>query len=63
MVSVGCFGVRVSVMFRFIFVNYTFGSVWVAGWPPFGGGCPLGWRFVLIVFGLFVIFIYFPLWF
>ena len=35
-VSVGCFGVRVSVMFHFMFVHYTFGSVWVAEWPPFG---------------------------
>ena len=31
MVSVSCFGVRVSVMFqfRFMFVHYTFSSVWV----------------------------------
>ena len=31
MVSVGCFGVRVSVMFQFhfMFVHYTFSSVWV----------------------------------
>ena len=40
MVSVSCFGVRVSVMFHFMFVYYTFGSVWVAvwvaEWPPFG---------------------------
>ena len=36
MVSVSCFGVRVSVMFNFMFVHYTFGSVWVAEWPPFG---------------------------
>ena len=36
MVSVSCFGVRFSVMFRFMFVHYTFGSVWVAEWPPFG---------------------------
>ena len=28
-----------------------------------GNGCPLGQQFVLIVFCLFVIFIYFPLWF
>ena len=33
-VSVSCFGVRVSVMFRFMFVHYTFSSV--AEWPPFG---------------------------
>ena len=34
--SVGCFGVRVSVMFHFVFVRCNFGSVWVAEWPPFG---------------------------
>ena len=36
MVSVSCFGVRVSVMFHFMFVHYTLSSVWVAEWPPFG---------------------------
>ena len=30
MVSVSWFGVRFSVMFRFMFVYYTFSSVWVA---------------------------------
>ena len=35
-VSVSCFGVRVSVMFQFMFVHYIFNSVWVADWPPFG---------------------------
>ena len=35
-VSVSCFGVRVMVMFNFMFVHYTFSSVWVAEWPPFG---------------------------
>ena len=30
MVSVSCFGVRVSVMFYFMFVLYTFSLVWVA---------------------------------
>ena len=29
MVSVSCFGVRVLVMFHFVFVHYTFSSVWV----------------------------------
>ena len=29
MVSVSCFGVRVSVMFHFMFVHYTFSSVCV----------------------------------
>ena len=36
MVSVRCFGVRVSVMFHFKIVHYTFTSVKVAEWPPFG---------------------------
>ena len=46
MVSVACFGVRVSVMFHFMLfiillvslyvVHYTFSSVWFAEWPPFG---------------------------
>ena len=35
-VSVSCFGVRVSVMFHVMLVHYTFSSVWVAAWPPFG---------------------------
>ena len=25
-------------MFHFMFVHYTFSSVWVAEWPPFGKG-------------------------
>ena len=36
MVSVSCFGAKVSVMFHFIFVHYTLSSVWVAEWPTFG---------------------------
>ena len=36
MVSVACFEVRVLVMFHRMFFHYTFGSVWVAEWPPFG---------------------------
>ena len=35
-VPVACFGVRVSVMFHLMFVHYTFSSVCVAEWPPFG---------------------------
>ena len=27
---------RVLVMFHFMFVHYTFSSVWFAEWPPFG---------------------------
>ena len=30
MVSVACFGVRVSGMFHLMFIHYTFSSVWVA---------------------------------
>ena len=40
MVSVSCFGVRVSVMFHFMFVHYTFSSFKVAEWPPFGKYMP-----------------------
>ena len=40
MVSVGCFGVIVSVMFHFMFAYYTFSSVWVAERPPFGKYLP-----------------------
>ena len=36
MVSSSCVGVRASVMFHFMFVHYTFSSVSVAEWPPFG---------------------------
>ena len=63
MVSVSCFGVRVSVLFHFMFVHYTFSSVWVAEWPPFGKKLPARLAVVLIVFCIFVIFIYFPFWF
>ena len=27
-------------MFHFMFVHYTFSSVWVAEWPPFGKKLP-----------------------
>ena len=40
MVSVACFGVRISVMFHLMFFHYTFSSVWVAEWPPFGKSLP-----------------------
>ena len=39
-VSLRCFGVRVSVMFHFMFVHYTFSFVWVAEWQPFGKYLP-----------------------
>ena len=35
MVSVACFGVRVSVMVHLMFVHYTFSSVLVAEVPAF----------------------------
>ena len=62
-VSVSCFGVRVSVMFHFIFVHYTFSSVWVLSGHLLENSCPLDLQFVLIVFCLFVMIIYFPFWF
>ena len=40
MVSVGCFGVRVLLMFHLMFVHYTFILVWVAEGPPFGKWLP-----------------------
>ena len=40
MVSVRCFGVRVSVMFHFMFVHCAFSSVWVAVRPAFGKWLP-----------------------
>ena len=57
-ISVACFGVRVSVMFQPMFVHYTFSSVWVVSGYLLGNSCPLGLSFVLIVFCLFVIFIF-----
>ena len=60
MVSVSCFGVRVSVMFHFMFVHYTFVQFGLLCGHLLGNSCPLGYQFVLIVFCLFVIFIYFP---
>ena len=67
MVSVSCFRVRVSVMFHFIHiymcVHYTIVQFRLLSGHLLGNSCPLGYQFVLIVFCLFVIFIYFPLWF
>ena len=40
MVSVACFGVRISVMFHLMFFHFTFSLVWVAEWPPFGKSLP-----------------------
>ena len=42
MVSVRCFGVRVSVMFHFMFVRYTFSSVGLLSGHLLGNSCPLG---------------------
>ena len=57
MVSVSCFGVRVSVMFHFMFVNYTFSSVWVAEWPLFWEIAARSVSNLCSFFCLFVIFI------
>ena len=60
MVSVSCFGVRVSVMFHLIclFIKLLVQFV-LLSCHRLGNSCPLGKLFVLIVFCLFVIFIYF----
>ena len=54
-------------MFYFIFVHYFFIILLVQfglrSGHLLGNSCPLGLKFVLIVFFLFVIFIYFPFWF
>ena len=54
MVSVGCFGVKVSVMFHFMFVNYTFSSVWDAEWPLFG---EIAARLVSNLFSLYFVYL------
>ena len=41
MVSVSCFGVRVSVMFHFMFVHYTVQFGLLSG-HLLGNSCPLG---------------------
>ena len=41
MVFVDCFAVRVSVIFHLVSDQYTFSSVWVAEWPPFGKKLPV----------------------
>ena len=54
MVSVSCFGVRVSVMLcLFIILLVQFGLL---SGHLLGNSCPLGKQFVLIVFCLFVLF-------
>ena len=62
MVSASCFGVRVSVMFRFMFVHILLVQFGLLSGHLLGNS-PLGQQFVLIVFCVFVIFIYFPFWF
>ena len=42
MVSVSCFGVRVSVMFHFMFVHYTFSMFGLLSGHLLGNSCPLG---------------------
>ena len=62
MVSVSCFGVRVSVLFHVMFFHYTFKFGLLSG-HLLGNNCPLGKQFLLIVFCLFVIFTLIPFWF
>ena len=62
-VSVSCFGVRVSMMFHFMFVHYILVQFGLLSGHLLGNSCLLGKQFVLIVFCLIVIFIYFPFWF
>ena len=54
MVSVSCFGVRFSVMFHFMFVHYTFSSVWVAEWPPI---LEIAARSVRVLFSLYFVYL------
>ena len=63
MVSVSCFGVRVSVMFHFMFFIILLVQFGLLSGHLLGNSCPLGYQFVLIVFCLFLILIYFPFWF
>ena len=63
MVSVGCFGVRVSVMFHFMLFIILLIQFGLLSGHLLGNSCPLDEQFVLIVFCLFVIFIYFSFWF
>ena len=49
-VSVSCFGVRVSVMLHFMVVHYTFSSVWVAELPPFEKQLPARYNIFSLYF-------------
>ena len=59
-VSVSCLGVRISVMFHFMFVYILLVQFGLLSGHLFGNSCPLGYQFVLIVFCPFVIFLNFP---
>ena len=52
-----CFGVRVSVMFHFMFVHNTFSSAWVAEWPPFGQFWEIAARSVSNLFSLYFVYL------
>ena len=58
MVSVSCFGVRVSVMFDFMFVHYTLVQFGLLSGHLLGNSCPLGYQVVLILFCLCNIYIF-----
>ena len=60
MVSVSCFGVRVSVIFHLCLFIILLVQFWLLSGHLLGNSCPLGMQFLLIVLYLFVIFIYFP---
>ena len=61
MVSVAHFGVRLSVMFRLVFVHYTLVRFGLLSGHLLGNNCPFGWPYLPIVFCLFVIFHLFPI--
>ena len=56
MVSVDYFGVTVSVMFHLMFVIIHLVRFGLLSGHLLGNSCPLGWPYVLIVFGNFYLF-------
>ena len=58
MVSVGCFDVRFSVMFRLMFIHYTFSSVWVCRVATFW---EIAARSVSNLFSLYFVYVYYLL--
>ena len=56
------FGVRVSAKFHLMFVHYTFSSVWVGEWPPFGKELPVQLAVCSHCILSICDFSYFPFW-